>query len=288
MPGFNHDFIDFPENTNSESSSIAILLVVLDLLLFQFVFSYSVKGIQLVLVLNKWIKVRFSVTVTPTEKFMSRLTESTFWGLRWKFEKSQIEKLYQQQKLCFPFSMYELWHVRVLFTNLWISLRPHAGWSAMVTWGCTKKQNKQNPFITVSYHQIWLHIQEIKFNTGGQQRTTSTITWHDPFSLASWPHAAPREPWGRADGSSCWWVCWNVLTAVVYYSRASPGIQLMANIKAAPGILEQRECGWRSSPMNSASYMGQTPTARCKNAHYQFMEPLNTPVSLQILFFPSL
>lgn len=37
--------------------------------------------------------------------------------------------------------------------------------------------------------------------------------------------------------------------------------------------------------MNSASYMGQTPTARCKNAHYQFMEPLNTPVSLQILFF---
>lgn len=172
--------------------------------------------------------------------------------------------------------------------TFWISLRPHAGWSAMVTWGCTKKQNKQNPFITVSYHQIWLHIQEIKFNTGGQQRTTSTITWHDPFSLASWPHAAPREPWGRADGSSCWWVCWNVLTAVVYYSRASPGIQLMANIKAAPGILEQRECGWGSSPMNSASYMGQTPTARCKNAHYQFMEPLNTPVSLQILFFPSL
>lgn len=274
MPGFNHDFINFPENTNSESSSISILLVVLDLLLFQFVFSYSVKGIQLVLVFNKWIKVRFSVTVSPTEIFMSRLTESV-----------EIWKATNWKVISTAKALFSILHVWALALTFWISLRPHAGWSAMVTWGCTKKQNKQKPFITVSYHQILLHIQEIKC---GQQRTTSTITWHDPFSLASWPHAAPREPWGRADGSSCWWVCWNVLTAVVYYSRASPGIQLMANIKAAPGILEQRECGWRSSPMNSASYMGQTPTARCKNAHYQFMEPLNTPVSILILFFPSL
>ena len=84
----------------------------------------------------------------------------------------------------------------------------------------------------------------------------------------------------RVNGSgwkdSCWWVCFNALAAVVYYSRASLGIQLMANIKAVPSILEQQGCGWRSSPMNSASYMGQMPSARCMNTHYQFMETLNT------------
>lgn len=128
-----------------------------------------------------------------------------------------------------------------------------------------------------------------KPNTGGHQRIHCTIMWHDSFSATPWPHAAPREPLGRADGSSCWWVCCSVLAAVVCYSRASPGIRLMANIKAVPGILEQRECGWRSSPMNSASYMGQTPTACCKNAHYQFMEPLNTPrLSSNSLFSSSL
>lgn len=38
--------------------------------------------------------------------------------------------------------------------------------------------------------------------------------------------------------------------------------------------------------MNSASYMGQTPSARCMNAHYQFMQPLNTPCfSSNSLFF---
>lgn len=51
--------------------------------------------------------------------------------------------------------------------------------------------------------------------------------------------------------------------AALYYSRDSPGIQLMADIKALPGILEQRECGWRSSPMNSTPYMERTPSARC-------------------------
>lgn len=73
---------------------------------------------------------------------------------------------------------------------------------------------------------------------------------------------------------------------MVYYSRVSPGIQLMADIKAVPGIFEQQECGWRSSPINSASYMGQTPSARCMNAHYQFMEPLNAPCFC--FFFSSL
>lgn len=82
--------------------------------------------------------------------------------------------------------------------------------------------------------------------------------------------------WATGTG---WWDCLLVsgLTAVVYYSRGSPGIQLMANIKAVPGILKQQECGWRSSPMNSVSYMGQTPSARCMNAHYLFMQSLNTP-----------
>lgn len=28
----------------------------------------------------------------------------------------------------------------------------------------------------------------------------------DPVSVASWPHAAPREPVGQADGTSCWWM----------------------------------------------------------------------------------
>ncbi|MEQ2303824.1 hypothetical protein AMECASPLE_020814 [Ameca splendens] len=50
----------------------------------------------------------------------------------------------------------------------------------------------------------------------------------------------------------------------------------MANIKASPAILEQQGCGWRSSPMNSASYMGQTPAACRLDAHYQFMEHLKT------------
>lgn len=99
----------------------------------------------------------------------------------------------------------------------------------------------------------------------------------DPVWMALWPHAAPREPVGQAEGTSCWWVCSSGYTALVYYSRGSPGIQLMANIKAGPGILEQQECGWRSSPMNSASYMGQTPSARCMRAHYQFTQPSNTP-----------
>lgn len=119
--------------------------------------------------------------------------------------------------------------------------------------------------------------------------------WHwwsvcrDLVSVASWPHAAPREPLGQADGTSCWRVCSSGLTAVVYYSRGSPGIQPMANIKAVPGILEQQECGWRSSPMNSASYMGQMPSARCMHAHYQFIQPLNTPCfSSNSLFFFSL
>lgn len=87
----------------------------------------------------------------------------------------------------------------------------------------------------------------------------------------------PKSQWDRLMGLPAGECVYSALTAVVYYSRASPGIQLMANIKAVPGILEQRECGWRSSPMNSASHMGQTPSARCMNAHYQFMEPLNTP-----------
>lgn len=93
------------------------------------------------------------------------------------------------------------------------------------------------------------------------------------------------EPLGQADGTSCWWACSRALTAVVYYSRGSPGIQLMANIKAVPGILKQQECGWRSSPMNSVSYMGQTPSARCMNAHYLFMQSLNTPCFASSSFF---
>lgn len=93
------------------------------------------------------------------------------------------------------------------------------------------------------------------------------------------------EPLGQADGTSCWWACSRALTAVVYYSRGSPGIQLMANIKAVPGILKQQECGWRSSPMNSVSYMGQTPSARCMNAHYLFMQSLNTPCFASNSFF---
>lgn len=125
--------------------------------------------------------------------------------------------------------------------------------------------------------------------------STEDGVWHwwsvcrDLVSVASWPHAAPREPLGQADGTSCWRVCSSGLTAVVYYSRGSPGIQPMANIKAVPGILEQQECGWRSSPMNSASYMGQMPSARCMHAHYQFIQPLNTPCfSSNSLFFFSL
>lgn len=93
------------------------------------------------------------------------------------------------------------------------------------------------------------------------------------------------EPLGQADGTSCWWACSRALTAVVYYSRGSAGIQLMANIKAVPGILKQQECGWRSSPMNSVSYMGQTPSARCMNAHYLFMQSLNTPCFASNSFF---
>lgn len=93
------------------------------------------------------------------------------------------------------------------------------------------------------------------------------------------------EPLGQADGTSCWWACSRALTAVVYYSRGSPGIQLMANIKAVPGILKQQECGWRSSSMNSVSYMGQTPSARCMNAHYLFMQSLNTPCFASNSFF---
>lgn len=110
----------------------------------------------------------------------------------------------------------------------------------------------------------------------------------DPVWMALWPHAAPREPVGQTEGTSCWWVCSSGYTALVYSSRGSPGIQLMANIKAVPGILEQQECGWRSSPMNSASYMGQTPSARCMRAHYQFIQPLNTPCFSSNSFFPLL
>lgn len=88
-----------------------------------------------------------------------------------------------------------------------------------------------------------------------------------------WPHDSK----GQTAGTFCWQVCYSMLNAVVYYRRASPGIQLMANIKAVPGILGRQGCGWRSSPMNSASYMGQTPSAHSMNAHYQFMEKLNTP-----------
>lgn len=76
------------------------------------------------------------------------------------------------------------------------------------------------------------------------------------------------------------------LAAVVYYSSGSPGMQLMANIKAVLGILEQQECGWRSSPMNSPSYMGQTPSAHCIQAHYQFIQPLNTPFLFKFFLFP--
>lgn len=53
----------------------------------------------------------------------------------------------------------------------------------------------------------------------------------DPVWVALWP-AAPREPVGQAEGTSCCWVCSSGYTALVYYSRGSPGIQLMANIKA--------------------------------------------------------
>lgn len=113
------------------------------------------------------------------------------------------------------------------------------------------------------------------------------------YSYVSWSSVSdlltPWEPVGQADRTYCWQVCSSALSAVVYYSRGSPGIQLMANIKAVPGILEQQECGWRSSPMNSAFYMGQTPSARCMNAHYQFMQALNTPCfSSNSLFFLSL
>ncbi|TNN86185.1 hypothetical protein EYF80_003602 [Liparis tanakae] len=92
-----------------------------------------------------------------------------------------------------------------------------------------------------------------------------------PLSEASRPRAAPRETRGRSDGTS------RRSAAVRSRMRfikggASPGIQLMANIKAVPGGLEQRECGRRSSPMDSASYVGQAPSARRVNAHYQFME----------------
>lgn len=76
------------------------------------------------------------------------------------------------------------------------------------------------------------------------------------------------------------------LAAVVYYSSGSPGMQLMANIKAVLGILEQQECGWRSSPMNSHSYMGQTPSARCMQAHYQFIQPLNTLFLFKFFLLP--
>lgn len=56
----------------------------------------------------------------------------------------------------------------------------------------------------------------------------------------------------------------------------------------AEGIRTARS-GWRSSPMNSTSYMGQTPLARCMNAHYQFMEPPNTPCfSSNCLYSPCL
>lgn len=99
------------------------------------------------------------------------------------------------------------------------------------------------------------------------------------------PMQLPESQWDRLMGLPAGKCVYSELTAVVYYSRVSPGIQLMANIKAVPGILEQRECGWRSSPMNSASYMGQTPSARCMNAHYQFMEPLNTPCFSSNSFF---
>lgn len=92
------------------------------------------------------------------------------------------------------------------------------------------------------------------------------------------PLAPPREPPGGTDGTSCRLMRRTVLAAAVYYSRASPGIRLMVNIKAASGILEQWGCGWRSSPMNSATYMGQTPSAHLTRLpHYQFMEPLNVP-----------
>lgn len=96
----------------------------------------------------------------------------------------------------------------------------------------------------------------------------------------------PRDSKGQTVGTFCWQVCYSTLNAVVYYRRASPGIQLMANIKAVPGILGRQGCGWRSFPMNSASYMGHTPSAHSMNAHYQFMEKLNTPCfSSNSLFF---
>lgn len=114
---------------------------------------------------------------------------------------------------------------------------------------------------------------DVKSNTGGQ-RTHCAVTCRDPSPAASWLH--PETRGGQ----------WDLLPSVrsrlrglfffFFYSNASPGIQLMANIKAAPGVLEQLGCGWRSSPMNSARYVGQTPSARWMNAHYQFMEALNT------------
>lgn len=108
--------------------------------------------------------------------------------------------------------------------------------------------------------------------------------------LSEWPSdltQLPESQWDRLKGLPAGeYVA--VGTLLWFSSRGSPGIQLMANIKAVPGILEQQECGWRSSPMNSASYMGQTPSARCMRAHYQFIQPLNTPCFSSNSFFPLL
>lgn len=97
---------------------------------------------------------------------------------------------------------------------------------------------------TVSVFGVWLlkHKGQNMWIRDGQW-TRCTVMCHDRVSVSPWPHTLPREPLGKADGTSCWHVCYIALTAVVYCSRTSPGIQLMAYIKAASSIFERGDVG---------------------------------------------
>lgn len=140
----------------------------------------------------------------------------------------------------------------------------------------------------VSVLDVWLlmHKGQKMWKSNGQW-TYCTLVCHDPVSVAPWPHTVSREPQGKADGTSCWHVCYITLTAVVYCSRASPGIQLMANIKAASSIFERRDVG-RGHLQWIPPRIWDTAFSTLHECSLSIMEPLNTPWFSSNSFFPCL
>lgn len=105
-------------------------------------------------------------------------------------------------------------------------------------------------------------------------------TERGPGGLAAWQRVAIRPRWPPAGPR--WDGLMGLPAALHFIAAAAPW---GSGIKALPAAPEPPGCGWRSSPMNSASYVGQTPSARRKHAHYQFMAPPNAPRSFRKKIF---